>query len=80
MTIIDLVLVAAAEPGKSLDQHRAVPHLQAFHLDMDINLFTDQSAGHRVGVVADADRAPLGDSRWASPPRVHAPRGQDSQC
>ena len=37
MTIIDVVFVAATEPGKSLDQHRAVPYLQAFDLDMDIN-------------------------------------------
>jgi len=75
MTIVDLVFVSAAEPGKSLDQHRSAQHLQAFHLDMDINLFTDQSAGHRVGVVADADCASLGDSRWASPLRIDAPRG-----
>ena len=46
MTIIDVVFVAAAEPGKSLDQHRAVPHLQAFDLDMDITKFADQLAGH----------------------------------
>jgi hypothetical protein len=46
LTIIDRVLVAAAEPGKPLDQHRAVPYLQAFHLDMDIDKFTDQLTGH----------------------------------
>jgi hypothetical protein len=46
MTIVNVVFVSAAEPGKSLDQHRAVPNLQAFDLDMDINFFTNQSAGN----------------------------------
>ena len=41
MSIINQMLVSTAEPGNSLDQHRAAPHLQAFRHDMDINLLTD---------------------------------------
>src|ERR1700677_950976 len=79
MTIIDVVFVAATEPGKALDQHRAVPHFQAFELEMNINTFTDQLAGHRVSVELDADGASLAHPQIASMPRVDAPRGQTSQ-
>ena len=79
MTIVNQVFVAAAEPRKSLDQHRAAPHLQKLDLDVNINVFTDQSAGNRVRVVLDADGAPLGDSHLEPAPGVDAPRGQISQ-
>jgi hypothetical protein len=66
MTIVNVVFIAAVEPGKFLNQHRAELHLEAFDLDMDISKFTDQSAGHRVGVELDANRTSLADPHLAS--------------
>ena len=43
---------------------------------MDIDLFTDESARHRVGVGANPDRTPLGDPHPAPVPGVHPPRGE----
>jgi hypothetical protein len=73
------MLLPAAQPGDSLDQHGAAPHLQAFRHDIDINVFTDQSTRHRVDVREDADRAPLGHSHPTPMPGVDAPRGEIAQ-
>src|SRR6478672_6569392 len=79
MTIIDQVLVPAALPVDAPDQHGTVPYLQALGHHLDLNLFTDQPARHRVGVGAEADRAPLSDADRPAMPGVHAAWGQWAQ-
>ncbi len=63
MAVIDPMLASPSEPGQRVDLPGAVPDVEGLGPDVDIDLLADQSAGQRVGVAADVDRAPRIDPR-----------------
>jgi hypothetical protein len=63
VAIIDPMLASPPEPGQGVDLPGAVPDVEGLGPDVNIHLLADQSAGQRVGVAADMDRAPRIDSR-----------------
>jgi len=63
VAVIDPMLASPPEPGQRVDLPGAVPDVEGLGPDVDIDLLADQSAGQRVGVAADVDRAPRIDPR-----------------
>jgi hypothetical protein len=63
VAVIDPMLASPSEPGQSVDLPGPVPDVEGFGSDVNIDLFADQSAGQRVGVAADMNRAPRIDPR-----------------
>jgi hypothetical protein len=61
VAVLDAVLPPATKPRQGVDLAGAVPDLQGLGHDVNIQQLTDQSAGQRVGVAADVDRAPRVD-------------------
>lgn len=58
VAIIDPMLAPPTEPGHGVDLPGPVPDVEGLGPDVDIHLLADQSAGQRVGVASDMDRAP----------------------
>lgn len=58
MAVLDAVLTPAPESRQGVQLPGPMPDLESLGPDVDIDLFADQSAGQRVGVAADVDRAP----------------------
>jgi hypothetical protein len=58
MMVIDPMLASPSEPGQGVDLPGSVPDVEGLGPDVDIHLHANQSAGQRVGVAADVDRAP----------------------
>jgi hypothetical protein len=63
VAIINPMSASPSEPGQGVDLPGPVPDVEGLGPDVDIDLFADQSAGQRVGVAADVDRAPRIDPR-----------------
>jgi hypothetical protein len=66
VAVIDPILASPSEPGQRVDLPGPVPDVEGFGSDMNIHLLADQSAGQRVSVAADMDRAPRIDPRLKS--------------
>jgi len=62
VAVIDPMLASPSEPGQRVDLPGPVPDVEGLGPDVNIDLFADQSAGQRVDVAADVDRAPRIDS------------------
>jgi hypothetical protein len=58
VAVLDAMLTSASEPRQGVQLPGPVPDVESFGPDVDIHLFADQTAGQRVGVTADVDRAP----------------------
>lgn len=58
MAVLDAMLASAPESRQRVQLPGPVPDVEGLGPDVDIHLFPDQSAGQRVGVAADMDRAP----------------------
>jgi hypothetical protein len=63
VAIIDPMLASPSEPGQGVDLAGSAPDIKGFGPDMNIDLLTNQSAGQRIGVAANMDRAARIDSR-----------------
>ena len=57
VAVLDAMLAPAPEPRQGVQLPGPVPDVEGLGPDVDIDLFADQSAGQRVGVAADVDRA-----------------------
>jgi hypothetical protein len=55
--VVDAMLAPAAQPRQAFHLLLGVPHLDVVGVDAGLDPFADQTAGHRVGVAADVDRA-----------------------
>ncbi len=55
--VFDAMLAAAAQPRQAFHLLLGVPHVEVVGVNADLDPFADQTAGHRVGVAADVDRA-----------------------
>jgi hypothetical protein len=58
VAVLDAMLASASESRQGVELSGPVPDLEGFGSDVNIHLFADQTAGQRVGVAADMDRAP----------------------
>ena len=58
VAVLDAMLASASESRQGVELSGPVPDLENFGPDMNIHLFADQTAGQRIGVAADMDRAP----------------------
>ncbi len=58
MAVLDAMLTSAPKSGQSVQLLGTVPDVKSFGTNVNINLFANQSAGQRIGVAADVDRAP----------------------
>lgn len=67
VAVLDPMLTPASESRQGVELSGPVPDLECFGSDVNINLFADQSAGQRVGVAANVDRAARIDPRLAPP-------------
>jgi hypothetical protein len=63
MAVLDAMLTSASESRQRVQLPGTVPDVKGFGTYVNINLFADQSAGQRIGVAADVDRAPGIDPR-----------------
>jgi hypothetical protein len=61
VAVLDAMLPPATKPRQGVDLAGAVPDLQGLGHDVNLHPLTDQSAGQRVDVAADVDRAPRVD-------------------
>ena len=58
VAVLDAMLAPASESRQGGQLPGPVPDVEGFGPNVNIHLFTDQSARQRVGVAADVDRAP----------------------
>ena len=58
VAVLDAMLASASESRQGVDLPGPVPDVEGLGPDVNIHLFADQTAGQRVGVAADMDRAP----------------------
>lgn len=58
VAVLDAMSAPASEPRQGIQLPGPVPDVEGLGPDVDIDLFADQTAGQRVGVAADVDRAP----------------------
>jgi hypothetical protein len=58
------MLAPTSESRQGVELFGPVPDLECFGSDMNINLFANQSAGQRVGIATDVDRATRIDPRF----------------
>lgn len=63
VAVLDAMLASASESRQRVQLPGTVPDVKSFGTYVNINLFADQSAGQRIDVAADVDRAPGIDSR-----------------
>jgi len=62
VAVLDAMFLAAPESRQGVDLAGAVPDLQCFGHDVNIHQLADQTAGQRVDIAADVDRAPRIDA------------------
>jgi hypothetical protein len=58
VAVLDAMLASASESRQGVQLSGPVPDVEGLGPDVNIHLFADQTAGQRVGVAADMDRAP----------------------
>lgn len=75
VAILDAMLTPTSEPRQGVQLPGPVPDVEGLGPDVDIDLLADQSAGQRVGVAADMDRAPRIDP-GLEPPGHLQPSGR----
>jgi hypothetical protein len=63
VAVLDAMLAPTPEPRQGVQSPGPVPDVEGLGPDVDIDLLADQSAGQRVGVAADVDRAARIDPR-----------------
>jgi hypothetical protein len=79
VAVLDAMLPSAPETRQGVDPVRPVPDFQGLGHDMNINPLSNETAGQRVGVAADMDRAPRVDSRLDSSGHLQPARRQRRQ-
>lgn len=79
VAVLDAMLPSAAQPRQAVDLAGAVPDVEMVDPDVNVDLFADQTAGQRVDVAADVDRAAGIDLRLDPPRHLDAPRRQGCQ-
>jgi hypothetical protein len=79
VAVLDAMLAPAPESRQGVDLSGPVPDVEGFGPDVNIDLFTDQTAGQRVGVAADMDRAPGIDPGLESPSHLQPASRQGRQ-
>jgi hypothetical protein len=79
VAVLDAMLAPASESRQGVDLSGPVPDVEGFGPDMNIHLFADQTAGQRVGVAADMDRAPGIDPGLESPSHLQPASRQGRQ-
>jgi len=77
--VVDAMLVASAQPRQMLDPFLRVPHFQVFHEEANLDLLTDQPAGHGIAVAIDVDQAAAIDAGLQTLARFQAPSRQRSE-
>ncbi len=73
------MLAPASESRQGVDLSGPMPDVEGFGPDVNIHLFADQTAGQRVGVAADMDRAPGIDPGLESPSHLQPASRQGRQ-
>jgi hypothetical protein len=58
VAVLDAMLASASKSRQGVQLSGPVPDVEGLGPDVNIHLFADQTAGQRVGVAADVDRAP----------------------
>jgi hypothetical protein len=58
VAVLDAMLTSASESRQGVQLPGPVPDVEGFRPDVNIHLFADQSAGQRIRIAADVDRAP----------------------
>jgi hypothetical protein len=79
VTVIDPMLASPSEPGQRVDLPGPMPDVECLGPDVNIDLLADQSAGQRVDVAADMDRAPGIDPGLESPSHLQPASRQGRQ-
>jgi hypothetical protein len=78
VAVLDAMSAPTPEPRQGVQFPGPVPDVEGLGPDVDIDLFADQSAGQRVGVAADVDRAP-GIDPGLEPPGHLQPSGRQGR-
>ncbi len=73
------MLTPAPEPRQGVQLPGPVPDVEGLGPDVDIDLFADQTAGQRIRVAADVDRAPRIDPRLEPPGHLQPATRQGRQ-
>jgi hypothetical protein len=63
VAVLDAMLASASKSRQGVQLPGAVPDVERFGRDMNINLFANETARQRIGVAANVDRAPRVDPR-----------------
>ncbi len=79
VAVLDAVFLAATQPRQGVDLACAVPHFQCFGHDVNIHQLADQTAGQRICVAADVDRAPRINTCFDPSGHLQPPRRQRRQ-
>lgn len=79
VAVLDAMLAPTPEPRQGVQFPGPMPDLEGLGPDVDFDLFADQSAGQRVGVAADVDRAPGIDPGLEPPGHLQPPGRQGRQ-
>jgi hypothetical protein len=74
VAVLNAMLASAPESRQGVDLAGAVPDLQRLGHDMNIDKLADQTAGQRIGVAANVDRAPRVDPRLDPPGHLQSAR------
>jgi hypothetical protein len=77
--IDDAVLAPTPQPRQAFQQTPGVPHLDVLGVQPGLDPFADQSAGHRIDVVADVDGAARIDTHSQAPARLQPLRRERTQ-
>jgi hypothetical protein len=64
VAVLDAMLASASESRQGVQLSGPVPDVESLGSDVNIHLFADQTAGQRIGVASDVDRAPRIDPRF----------------
>jgi len=57
MAVVDRVLAGSCQAGHLLNKGSGIPDFNEIGIDHDVDFFTDQPTGDRVGILDDLDRA-----------------------
>ena len=76
--VVNRVLSRSPQSRHLFDALAAIPHFQSFGVQVDIHLFTDQAAVHRIGILADRDRTIPGYTRPDAMGMVESLQGEPS--